>query len=101
MWRQIDFTMAVSGAVVGYPLEVVDEEFCLDTEYLSLTFNRHLRHFVVVSGTTTPKILSISTNCLDHPAQREPASHPHGDGAGRVVWARVGLIVTSDCRVLG
>ena len=52
MWRQIDFTMAVSGAVVGYPLEVVDEEFCLDAEYLSVIFNRHLCHFLVVSDTT-------------------------------------------------
>ena len=52
MWRQIDFTMAVSGAVVGYPLEVVDGEFRLDTEVLSVIFNRHLCHFLVVSDTT-------------------------------------------------
>ena len=54
MCRQIDFTMAVSGAVVGYPLVLTGlRKFCLDAEYLSVMFNRHLCHFLVVSDTTS------------------------------------------------
>ena len=49
--RRIDFTMAASGAVVG-TLHVVDEEFLIDAEVLSTTFDRHLIHFVVLDGTS-------------------------------------------------
>ena len=49
--RRIDFTMAASGAVVG-TLHVVDEEFLIDAEVLSMTFGMHLNQFVVLDGTS-------------------------------------------------
>ena len=48
---RIEFMMAASGAPVG-TLHVVDDEFVIDTEMLSTTFNMHLCHFLVLSNTT-------------------------------------------------